>query len=150
MSQLYLSRARLRQDVSVRALAPLLLRVVRRLYARRFGEDAPAKRSVDQLRGIEGARVREMYRLLAQRHGVTWEGRRYDPLAWDASDLPNRCLSSATAALYGLCEAAILAAGYAPSIGFLHTGKPQSFVYDIADVFKFETLWTMMDFGWRR
>ena len=51
----------------------------------------------------------------------------------------NRCLSVANHCLYGLCEAAILAAGYAPAIGFLHTGKPLSFVYDIADLFKFET-----------
>ena len=116
------------------------LRVVRRMYARRFGEEPPARRSVDQLRGIEGARVREFYQLLAQRHGVEWEGRRYDPHDWGGADLANRCLSAATAALYGLCEAAILAAGYAPAIGFLHTGKPQSFVYDIADLFKFETV----------
>ncbi len=54
--------------------------------------------------------------------------------------MPNRCLSSATACLYGICEAAILAAGYAPAVGFIHTGKPQSFVYDIADIFKFETV----------
>ena len=52
----------------------------------------------------------------------------------------NRCLSQATACLYGLAEAAILAAGYAPAIGFLHSGKPQSFVYDVADIFKFETV----------
>ena len=54
--------------------------------------------------------------------------------------IPNRCLSSATACLYGVCEAAILAAGYAPAVGFIHTGKPQSFVYDIADIFKFDTV----------
>ena len=42
--------------------------------------------------------------------------------------------------MYGISEAAILAAGYAPAVGFIHTGKPQSFVYDIADVFKFETV----------
>lgn len=116
------------------------LRVVRRMYAIRFGEDAPARRSIDQLRGIEGARVREMYKLLAQRHAVRWEGRQYDPRNWAGADLVNRCLSAATAALYGLTEAAVLAAGYAPAIGFLHTGKPQSFVYDIADLFKFETV----------
>ena len=116
------------------------LRVVRRMYAVRFGEEAPARRSADQLRGIEGARVREMYKLLAQRHGVRWDGRRYDPQNWSGADLVNRCLSAATAALYGLVEAAILAAGYAPAIGFLHSGKPQSFVYDIADLFKFETV----------
>jgi CRISPR-associated protein Cas1 len=56
------------------------------------------------------------------------------------SDLPNRCLSSATAALYGVTEAAVLAAGYAPAVGFIHTGKPLSFVYDIADIYKFETV----------
>lgn len=116
------------------------LRVVRRMYAIRFGEEAPIRRSVDQLRGIEGARVRETYRLLAQKYGVTWDGRRYDPRDWSGADIVNRCLSAATAALYGITEAAVLAAGYAPAIGFLHTGKPQSFVYDIADLFKFETV----------
>jgi CRISPR-associated protein Cas1 len=116
------------------------LRVVRHMYARRFGEAAPARRSVDQLRGIEGARVRETYRLLAQRHGVAWDGRNYDPTDWSGADTVNRCLSAATAALYGITEAAVLAAGYAPAIGFLHSGKPQSFVYDIADIVKFETV----------
>jgi CRISP-associated protein Cas1 len=116
------------------------LRVVRAMYAMRFGEQPPARRSVDQLRGIEGARVRELYKHLARAHGLAWHGRRYDPAEWDEADLLNRALSSGTACLYGLCEAAILAAGYAPAIGFLHRGKPQSFVYDIADIFKFETV----------
>jgi CRISPR-associated protein Cas1 len=116
------------------------LNVVREMYRRRFDEEPPARRSVDQLRGMEGVRVREIYRLLAKRHGVDWKSRRYEQGDWDAADIPNRCLSSATACLYGLCEAAILAAGYAPAIGFLHRGKPQSFVYDIADLYKFETV----------
>jgi CRISPR-associated protein Cas1 len=68
------------------------LRVVRKMYALRFGEDAPARRSVDQLRGIEGARVRETYRLLAQRHGAKWDGRNYDPSDWSGADTCNRCL----------------------------------------------------------
>lgn len=116
------------------------LRVVRRMYAMRFGEDAPSRRSINQLRGIEGARVRESYALLAQMHGVNWSRRRYDPADWEAGDVPNRCLSAATACLHGLTEAAVLAAGYAPAIGFLHSGKPLSFVYDIADLFKLETV----------
>ncbi len=116
------------------------LKIVRKMYALRFGEPAPERRSVDQLRGIEGARVRKMYELLAQRHGVRWNRRAYDRGDWDAADLPNRCLSAATACLHGLAEAAVLAAGYAPAIGFLHTGRPLSFVYDIADIFKFETV----------
>lgn len=116
------------------------LRVVRKMYAMRFGEDAPSRRSINQLRGIEGARVRESYALLAQSHGVNWNRRRYDRADWEAGDVPNRCLSAATACLHGLTEAAVLAAGYAPAIGFLHSGKPLSFVYDIADLFKLETV----------
>ena len=116
------------------------LRVVRKMYALRFGEDAPQRRSIDQLRGIEGVRVRKSYEILARQHGVSWTRRAYDPNNWQAADLPNRCLSAATSCLHGLTEAAVLAAGYAPAIGFLHTGKPLSFVYDIADIYKFDTV----------
>ncbi len=118
----------------------LRLKVVRKMYELRFGEPAPAKRSVEQLRGIEGARVRKTYELMAKRYGVKWKGRRYDPRDWEAGDLANQCLSAATACLYGITEAAILAAGYAPAVGFIHTGKPLSFVYDIADIYKFDTV----------
>lgn len=116
------------------------LKVVRKMYAVRFGEEPPSRRGVDQLRGIEGARVKEMYRLLARQYRVPWSGRKYNPRDWGSGDLPNRCLSAATACLHGLAEAAVLAAGYAPAIGFIHTGKPRSFVYDIADLYKFDTV----------
>lgn len=129
-----LHQARLALDADLR------LKVVRRMFALRFGEDPPERRSVDQLRGIEGARVRALYGQFARRHGVVWKRRDYDVDNWDASDIPNRCLSSATACLHGLAEAAVLAAGYAPALGFLHTGRPLSFVYDVADLFKFETV----------
>lgn len=118
----------------------LRLKVVRKMYELRFGEPAPARRSVEQLRGIEGARVRETYKLLAKQYKVNWQARNYDRHEWDAADVPNRCLSAATSCLYGITEAAVLAAGYAPAVGFIHTGKPLSFVYDIADLFKFETV----------
>jgi len=129
-----LYQARLALDDNLR------LKVVRKMYELRFGEPAPSRRSVEQLRGIEGARVRKTYELLAKRYGVKWRGRRYDPKDWEAGDLANRCVSAATACLYGITEAAILAAGYAPAVGFIHTGKPLSFVYDIADLYKFDTV----------
>ena len=116
------------------------LKVVRKMYEFRFGEKSPERRSIEQLRGIEGARVRKMYELLAQRYGLKWDRRQYDPNNWDGSDLLNKCVSAANACLYGITEAAVLAAGYAPAIGFIHTGKPLSFVYDIADLFKFTTV----------
>jgi len=129
-----LYQARLALDEALR------LKVVRKMYAMRFGEEPPTRRSVEQLRGIEGARVRRSYQLLAQQFGVVWNGRDYDPDNWDKADVANRCLSAATACLYGVTEAAVLAAGYAPAVGFIHTGKPLSFVYDIADIYKFETV----------
>lgn len=116
------------------------LQVVKKMFEFRFGENFDTSISVEQMRGLEGVRVREAYRALAKETGIVWHGRRYDPGSWGSADLPNRCLSTATASLYGICEAAVLAAGYSPSIGFLHTGKPLSFVYDVADLFKFETV----------
>ena len=129
-----LYQARLALDETTR------LKVVRQMYARRFGEEPPLKRSVEQLRGIEGARVREMYKQIAATYKVEWKTRNYDTEDWETGDIPNRCLSAATACLYGVTEAAVLAAGYAPAVGFIHTGKPLSFVYDIADIYKFETV----------
>lgn len=118
----------------------LRLKVVRKMYELRFGESPPQRRSVEQLRGIEGARVRETYKLLAKQYGVTWNGRNYNVKEWEKGDIANQCLSAATSCLYGITEAAILAAGYAPAVGFIHTGKPLSFVYDIADIYKFDSV----------
>lgn len=118
----------------------LRLKVVRKMFELRFGEEAPKRRSVDQLRGLEGVRVRQAYQKLAQQYGVRWSGRNYDPKNWSAGDTINQSISAATACLYGITEAAVLAAGYAPAIGFVHTGKPLSFVYDIADIIKFDTV----------
>ena len=129
-----LHQARLALDDDAR------LEVVREMYRRRFGDEPPQRRSVEQLRGIEGTRVRALYKLLAGQYGVKWQGRNYDRNDWDAADPVNRCLSAANHCLYGVVEAAVLAAGYAPAIGFIHSGKPLSFVYDIADLYKFETV----------
>ncbi|WP_318356470.1 type I-E CRISPR-associated endonuclease Cas1e [Enterobacter sp.] len=118
----------------------LRLKVVRKMYELRFREPPPARRSIEQLRGIEGARVRQTYSLLAKRYGVKWHGRNYDPKAWEKGDTVNQCISAATSCLYGITEAAVLAAGYAPAIGFIHSGKPLSFVYDMADIIKFDTV----------
>jgi CRISPR-associated protein Cas1 len=76
--------------------------------------------------------------MLAKQYGIVWNGRRYNPKDWAQGDIINQCISTATSCLYGITEAAVLAAGYAPAIGFVHSGKPLSFVYDIADLIKFD------------
>lgn len=113
--------------------------VIRRMYQKRFPDSLPASASLDQIRGMEGARVRAAYQEMSRRYGVPWEKRAYDPENWNRADPVNRALSVANALLYGVCHAAILAAGYSPAIGFIHTGKMLSFVYDVADFYKAST-----------
>ena len=112
------------------------LEVVRRMYAFRFEDEPDAALTLQQIRGMEGARVRSAYARASQAFGVPWYGRFYDRSQWHLSDPVNRALSAANACLNGLCHAAILSAGYAPGLGFVHTGKHLSFVYDIADLYK--------------
>ncbi len=117
------------------------LGVVRRMYRMRFGPQARGvdeATSVEQLRGMEGARVRDTYARMSRETGVPWSGRSYDRGQWKSADVVNRALSCANSCLYGVCHAAILSSGYSPALGFIHTGKQLSFVYDIADLYKCE------------
>ena len=117
---------------------PLRLGVVKKLYEKRFpGGDLTGK-SLEQIRGMEGARVRAAYARLAAECGVEWAGRNYDQGDWNAADPVNRALSAANACLYGVCHAAVVSAGYSAGLGFIHTGKLLSFVYDVADLYKTE------------
>jgi CRISP-associated protein Cas1 len=120
--------------------ARLRLEVVRRLYALRFPEPLSETLTLQQIRGMEGVRVRDMYARTSRETGVPWKGRNYKRGEWKDADPINRALSAGAACLYGLCHAAIVSAGYSPALGFIHTGKQLSFVYDIADVYKPDTL----------
>jgi CRISPR-associated protein Cas1 len=112
------------------------LQVVIRMYCLRFDERLDAGLTLQQVRGKEGVRVRQAYAEASARTGVLWEGRSYKRQDWAAADPINRALSAANACLYGLVHAAILSGGYSPALGFIHTGKQLSFVYDIADLYK--------------
>ena len=115
------------------------LAVVRRMYEMRFPEPLPPGLTLQQIRGREGARVRDAYRWWSRETGVPWEGRRYRRGDWADASPVNRALSAANSCLYGVCHAAIVSAGYGPGMGFVHTGKALSFVYDVADLYKTET-----------
>lgn len=127
-----LRQARLYTDETTR------MEVVIRMYQKRFTNPIPPGVTLQQIRGMEGARVRDSYRKLADATGTPWNGRFYQQDDWDAGDPVNRALSAANACLYGICHAAILSAGYSAAIGFIHTGKLLSFVYDVADFYKTE------------
>ncbi len=112
------------------------LAVVRRMYEQRFASDLPAGLSLEQIRGHEGVRVRQAYQQASKETGIPWSGRNYSRGDWRAADPVNRALSTANSCLYGLCHSAIVATGFSPGLGFIHTGKLLSFVYDIADLYK--------------
>lgn len=113
-------------------------RVVVRMYEKRFGAAIDPDLSLQQVRGMEGSRVRSAYTQASQEYGVPWEGRIYDRKDWNNADTINRALSAANALLNGICHAAIVAGGYSPALGFIHQGRQLSFVYDIADLYKTE------------
>jgi len=114
------------------------MEVIDRMYRVRFTGEVPPGLSLQQLRGREGLRVRAAYASAAAETGVEWSGRFYDRGDWRRADPINRALSTAASALYGVCHAAIVASGYSPGLGFIHTGRMLSFVYDIADLYRAE------------
>ena len=114
------------------------LGVVRRLYQMRFSEPLEDSLTLRQIRGKEGIRVRACYAEASRASGVAWSGRSYRRDEWARADPVNRALSAANSCLYAVCHAAIVSAGYSPALGFIHTGKMLSFVYDIADLYKTE------------
>ncbi len=116
----------------------LHMEVVHRLYQLRFCEQFAPGLTLRQIRGMEGIRIRETYARLARETGVPWSGRSYRRDNWQGSDPVNRALSTANSCLYGLCHAAVVSAGFSPALGFIHTGKMLSFVYDVADLYKTE------------
>lgn len=114
------------------------LKVARAMYAMRFPGEDVSRLNMQQLRGREGARVRRAYRTHAERTGVPWTGRVYDPLDWEIGDPVNQALSAANSAIYGVVHSVIVALGCSPALGFVHTGHHRSFVYDIGDLYKAE------------
>ena len=111
------------------------LDIARRMFAWRLGKVLP-HRSIEVLRGIEGARMKETYRLLAERFGVEWRRRRYDRSRPSAADLPNQALNHASSAVEGAAAIAVAATATIPQLGFVHEDPGQSFVLDIADLYR--------------
>lgn len=109
--------------------------VARHMYALRLGEILP-HRDLDTLRGIEGARVKATYRLMAQRYGIEWKGRHYDRANPNATDIPNQAINHAASAVEAAAAIAVQAVAAIPQLGFIHEDSGQSFILDIADLFR--------------
>ncbi|NUN10687.1 MAG: type I-E CRISPR-associated endonuclease Cas1 [Ignavibacteriaceae bacterium] len=115
------------------------LTVVMKMYTMRFTQALPHGLTLQQIRGMEGVRVRDTYAKFSKEYSVPWNGRHYDRQDWATAEPINKALSTANSCLYGIAHAAIVSAGYSTALGFVHTGKQLSFVYDVADLYKTET-----------
>jgi CRISP-associated protein Cas1 len=115
--------------------------VARRMFRYRFPDVPTGGVSIEQLRGMEGRRVKKVYAELGQQFGVTWKGRNYSASNWNLSDPINQALSAANASLYALIAAVCCSMGFIPQLGFVHKAGTLPFIYDAADLYKEETSW---------
>lgn len=116
-------------------------RIAREMFRFRFEDGEIEAATIQQLRGMEGKRVKIEYARLGREHGVTWKGRNYNDQNWDMSDGVNRALSATNASLYALTAAVVCSMGFLPQLGFVHDAGTLPFIYDIADLYKHETSW---------
>ncbi len=128
----------LKQQITLAAHPEKALEVARRMFARRFPEAGLEDKSLKEMMGMEGHRVRSIYQTKAEEYGVGWKGRSFTPGKFETSDITNQILTSTNAALYGILCSAVHSLGYSPHIGFIHSGSPLPFVYDLADLYKEE------------
>ena len=126
----------MREQIMLSADSKKSVEVARRMFAKRFPEVELAGKTLKEMMGMEGHRVRALYEQMGQRYGVGWQGRSYTPGKFELGDITNQVLTSCNAALYGILSSAVHSMGYSPHIGFIHSGSPLPFVYDLADLYK--------------
>ena len=113
--------------------------LVRRMYLLRYPEEHLKNKTTEELRGLEGYKVQQLYQKLSAQYNVDWNGRRYSVGEFVEQDLINQCLTFSNQVLYGIVRSVISILGFSPAIGFIHTGHIDSFVFDIADLYKEKT-----------
>lgn len=126
----------LKQQIELSADPAKAVEVARRMFARRFPDADLDCKNLKEMMGMEGYRVRALYQSKAEEYQVGWKGRKFIPGKFEISDITNQILTACNAALYGILCSAIHSMGYSPHIGFIHSGSPLPFIYDLADLYK--------------
>ena len=126
----------MREQMQLSADHKKSLEVARRMYSRRFPEAELVGKNLKQMMGMEGYRIRALYEQKGQEYGVGWKGRNYTPGKFEMSDITNQVMTSSNAAIYSIISSALNSMGYSPHMGFIHSGSPLPFVYDLADLYK--------------
>lgn len=125
------SHARLWADERTR------LDLARKMYALRFGR-IPPHRDLSVLRGIEGARMKETYRIQADRYRLPWGGRHYDRQQPGNADVANQAINHAATFVECAADVAVAAVGALPPLGFIHEDSSNAFTLDVADLYRAE------------
>ncbi len=112
------------------------IEVARWLFSQRFPDADLTGKTLSEMMGMEGHRVRALYRQKAEEYQVGWQGRQFTPGKFELGDVTNKILTAANAALYGIMCSVVHSLGYSPHIGFIHSGSPLPFIYDLADLYK--------------
>jgi CRISPR-associated protein Cas1 len=128
----------LKKQIALSADSKKSIEVARRMFARRFPDADLQGKTLPELMGMEGNRVRALYQQKAEQYQVGWKGRSFTPGKFETSDVTNKILTASNAALYGVLCSGVHSMGYSPHIGFIHSGSPLPFVYDLADLYKAE------------
>ena len=126
----------LRKQMLLSADEKQSVEIARRMFARRFPHADLEGKNLKEMMGMEGYRVRQLYEQKAEQYQVGWKGRNFQPGKFELSDITNQILSASNAALYGILCSAIHSMGYSLHMGFIHSGSPLPFVYDLADLYK--------------
>lgn len=109
--------------------------VARRMYGYRFQSVFPHD-DISVLRGMEGGRLKETYKIVARQYGVEWRGRNYDRQNPEGADLPNQAINHAATFVEAAADIAVAAVGAIPPLGFIHEDSSNAFTLDIADMWR--------------
>lgn len=126
----------LKKQISLYSNSKKKLETARTLFSFRFPDLELKEKSLSEMMGMEGYRVKELYKKVAEKYEIPWDGRNYIPGKINLSDTTNKILTCCNVALYGILLSVVHALGFSPRIGFIHSGCPLPFVYDIADLYK--------------
>jgi CRISP-associated protein Cas1 len=128
-----------RKQVTLWANPDRRVAVARRMYALRMGEVVPHA-DLNALRGIEGHRMKEIYKQCALKYGIEWTGRRYDRNNPANDDDINTAINHASVAVRSAAMIAVAITTTIPQLGFIHEASGDAFCLDIADIFRASVL----------
>lgn len=105
------------------------------MYAWRLGEVFPTA-DIAVLRGMEGARMKETYKRLAEQFRIAWNGRRYDRNNPEVTDLANQAINHAVTAVEASAMVAVAVSGAIAELGFIHEDAGRAFTLDVTDLYR--------------